>query len=247
MSRPVCLITGVGPGTGSALVRRFARDYDVAMLARNESRLAALAAEVPGARAFVCDVADEAVFTLTLETVRVQMGAPSVTVHNAVGGAFGHFLEIDPAVLQRNFQINTMALLQLGRAVAPAMIERGSGHIAIVASVAGYRGLPRSLAYGPTKAALINLTETLYLDLAPRGIGVYLINPGFVKTPLTDRNTFKMPALISADEAAQEIMAGFARGSFEIHFPRRFTLWLKLLRLLPYRWYFALVHKGTGL
>lgn len=76
---------------------------------------------------------------------------------------------------------------------------------------------------------------------------MYLINPGFVKTPLTGKNTFKMPALISAEEAAREIIAGFARGSFEIHFPRRFTLWLKLLRLLPYRWYFALVHKGTGL
>jgi NAD(P)-dependent dehydrogenase (short-subunit alcohol dehydrogenase family) len=116
-----------------------------------------------------------------------------------------------------------------------------------VSSVAGYGGLPTSLVYGATKAALINLTETLYLDLAPRGIGVYLINPGFVKTPLTDRNTFRMPALISADEAAAEILAGLARGCFEIHFPRRFTRWLKLLRVLPYRWYFALVHKGTGL
>ena len=103
------------------------------------------------------------------------------------------------------------------------------------------------MVYGATKAALINMAETLYLDLAPRGISVYVINPGFVKTPLTDRNTFAMPALISVDDAVTAIIAGFECGDFEIHFPKRFTLWLKLLRLLPYRWYFALVHKGTGL
>jgi NAD(P)-dependent dehydrogenase (short-subunit alcohol dehydrogenase family) len=91
------------------------------------------------------------------------------------------------------------------------------------------------------------MAETLYLDLAPRDIGVYVINPGFVKTPLTDRNTFAMPALISVEEAAKAIIAGFECGEFEIHFPKRFTRWLKLLRLLPYRCYFALVHKGTGL
>jgi len=175
MSRPVCLITGVGPGTGSALVRRFARDYDVAMLARNESRLAALAAEVPGARAFVCDVADEAVFTLTLETVRVQMGAPSVTVHNAVGGAFGHFLEIDPAVLQRNFQINTMALLQLGRAVAPAMIERGSGAIVVTANTAAWRGQANFAVFAPTKAAQRVLAESMARHLGPLGVHVAFV------------------------------------------------------------------------
>ena len=117
----------------------------------------------------------------------------------------------------------------------------------MVSSVAGYGGLPSSLIYGATKAALINFTETLYLDLAPRGIGVYLINPGFVKTPLTDRNEFKMPALISAEQAAEEMIKGFEDGKFEIHFPKRFTFWLKLLRFLPYGIYFLLIHKLTGL
>jgi short-subunit dehydrogenase len=117
----------------------------------------------------------------------------------------------------------------------------------VVSSVAGYGGLPTALVYGASKAALINLAETLYLDLAPRGIGVYVINPGFVKTPLTDLNTFAMPALISVEAAAEAIISGFSRGDFEIHFPKRFTWWLKLLRLLPYRWYFALVHKATRL
>ena len=114
------------------------------------------------------------------------------------------------------------------------LLKQGSGGIAVVSSVAGYGGLPTALVYGASKAALINLAETLYLDLAPRGIGVYVINPGFVKTPLTDRNTFAMPALISVEDAAKAIIAGFECGDFEIHFPKRFTLWLKLLRLLPY-------------
>ncbi len=175
MSRPVCLVTGVGPGTGSALVRRFARDYDVAMLARNEGRLAALAAEVPGSRAFVCDVADEAAFATTLESVRTRMGSPSVAVHNAVGGAFGNFLEIDPAVLQRNFSINTMALLQLGRAVAPAMIERGSGSIVVTANTAAWRGQAHFAGFAPTKAAQRVLAESMARHLGPLGVHVAFV------------------------------------------------------------------------
>jgi NAD(P)-dependent dehydrogenase (short-subunit alcohol dehydrogenase family) len=106
-------------------------------------------------------------------------------------------------------------------------------------SVAGYRGLPNSLAYGPTKAAIINLAETLYVDLKSEGVGVSLINPGFVDTPLTRQNRFKMPALISPELAAQEILRGWARGAFEIHFPKRFTCWMKALQLLPYGAFFA--------
>ena len=123
----------------------------------------------------------------------------------------------------------------------PALLARGSGHISLVGSVAGYRGLPNSLAYGPTKAALINLAETLYLDLHPKGIGVSLVNPGFVRTPLTAGNAFDMPALISPEEAAQAMLQGWARGDFELHFPKRFTLWMKALRLLPNRLFFSLV------
>ncbi len=175
MSRPVCIVTGVGPGTGSALVRRMARDYDVAMLARNEDRLNALAAEVPGSRAFVCDVADEAAFATTLESVRTQMGSPSIAVHNAVGGAFGNFLEIDPAVLQRNFSINTMALLQLGRAVAPAMIDRGSGAIVVTANTAAWRGQAHFAGFAPTKAAQRVLAESMARHLGPLGVHVAFV------------------------------------------------------------------------
>ena len=115
-----------------------------------------------------------------------------------------------------------------------------------MSSVAGYRGLPKSLAYGPTKAALTHLAEVLYLDLAPLKLGVSVISPGFVATPLTAHNDFRMPALITPDVAAQAILAGWARGSFEIHFPKRFTLWLKGLRHLGYGAYFAAVRSGVG-
>jgi NAD(P)-dependent dehydrogenase (short-subunit alcohol dehydrogenase family) len=121
------------------------------------------------------------------------------------------------------------------------------GHLSLVSSVAGFRGLPQSLAYGPTKAALINLAETLHLDLSPLGLGVSVINPGFVETPLTAGNQFHMPALITPEEAARAIVRGWEAGDFEIHFPKRFTLWLKGLRHLGYGAYFAAVRRSTGL
>jgi NAD(P)-dependent dehydrogenase (short-subunit alcohol dehydrogenase family) len=126
-----------------------------------------------------------------------------------------------------------------------SMILRRSGHIAIVASIAGYRGLPTAAYYGPSKAALINLAEALRFDLAPLGVKLQLIDPGFVETPLTDKNDFAMPFLINADNAAERIMAGLERDSFEIHFPRRFTYLMKLVRLLPYRLYFPLAERIT--
>ena len=127
--------------------------------------------------------------------------------------------------------------MRLAARLIPRLLKQGGGALAFVSSVAGYRRLP--------KAALINFAETLYLDLAPRGVSVFLINPGFVATSMTAANDFAMPALITPQQAAVEIIGGFARGSFEIHFPRRFTRWLRLLRILPYRLYFALVRRFT--
>jgi NAD(P)-dependent dehydrogenase (short-subunit alcohol dehydrogenase family) len=166
----------------------------------------------------------------------------------------GHYKAVDArafslAEMLRHQQINYVGALNLLDAVLPAMRDRAQqgegGHISLVSSVAGYRGLPRSLAYGPTKAALTNLAEALYLDLQPLGLAVSVVNPGFVETPLTAQNDFKMPGLISAEQAAQEMLSGWARGAFEIHFPRRFTRWLKFMRLLPYRLYFPLVRRVT--
>jgi NAD(P)-dependent dehydrogenase (short-subunit alcohol dehydrogenase family) len=164
----------------------------------------------------------------------------------------GHYLAIDAQdyrleEMLKHQQVNYVGALQLLEAALPLLRRQGHGHLSLVSSVAGYRGLPRSLAYGPTKAALINLAEALYLDLRPLGLGVSVVNPGFVQTPLTAQNDFHMPALITPEQAAREMLAGWARGAFELHFPRRFTRWLKLLRLLPYRLYFPLVRKFTGL
>ncbi len=132
------------------------------------------------------------------------------------------------------------------RAVAlalPEMLKAHAGHIAIVGSVAGYSGLPKALAYGPSKAAIINFCETLYYDLLPEGISVHMISPGFVATEATAQNDFEMPALISAEEAATEILSGLEKGEFDIHFPKRFSRFLKFLRILPYPIYFWIVRR----
>ncbi len=171
-SKEVCLITGVGPGTGSALARRFAEGYRVALLARNAERLEALAGELEGAVAFPCDVADEAQLSATVDRIRHEMGDPSVVIHNAVGGAFGDFLSIDPDVLQRNFQVNTMALLHLGRLVAPAMIEARRGVILCTSNTSTYRGKANFAGFAPTKAAQRILAESMARTLGPQGVHV---------------------------------------------------------------------------
>jgi len=168
----VCLITGVGPGTGSALARRFAGDYRVALLARKEERLRALESELPNAKAYPCDVTDAARVASVIERVREDLGDPEVFVHNAVGGAFGDFLEIEPETLERNFQVNTMALLRLGKALAPAMIEAGRGAIVCTANTSAYRGKANFAGFAPTKAAQRILCESMARSLGPKGVHV---------------------------------------------------------------------------
>jgi NAD(P)-dependent dehydrogenase (short-subunit alcohol dehydrogenase family) len=172
LSDPVCLITGVGPGTGSALARRFADGYRVAMLARNADRLSQLEREIPGCLGFPCDVAQPAQLAATLGDIRKVLGEPEVVIHNAVGGAFGDFLSIDPAVLESNFQVNTMALLHLARDVAPAMIEAGRGVILCTGNTSTYRGKAWFAGFAPTKAAQRILAESMARTLGPRGIHV---------------------------------------------------------------------------
>ena len=133
---------------------------------------------------------------------------------------------------------NLLGVMRVISQAAPCMIAQQNGHIAITASVAGYSGLPNALSYGPTKAALINFTESLYYDLKPKGISVHLISPGFVETPATAINDFKMPALITPEVAATEIIKGLQRGKFDIHFPKKFTYFMKFLRIIPYSLYF---------
>lgn len=154
------------------------------------------------------------------------------------------------ALLDINLQgtLNCMEPL-LGRYLAQSADNADQtprGHIAVVSSVAGYRGLPTAAAYGASKAALIHLCEALHLDLYGSGVKLQLVNPGFVRTPLTDKNDFNMPALMEPQDAAQRIVRGLLRRKFEICFPRRFVYVLKLLRILPYPWYFHLVRRLTG-
>lgn len=154
-------------------------------------------------------------------------------------------------VMQQHLAVNYTGALHLLDAVLPALrtaaAQGQAAHISLVGSVAGFRGLPQGLAYGPTKAALIHLAEVLYLDLRPLGLGVSIVNPGFVETPLTAGNDFRMPALMAPEAAAAAVLRGWERGRFHIHFPRRFTSVLLGLRLLPYRAYFAAVRRFTGL
>ncbi len=187
MSRQVALITGVGPGTGAAVARRFAAGgYSVAMLARNAERLASLEAEIEHAKAYPCDVTDEAQLDRVFAVVATDLGAPNVVIHNAVGGSFGTFLEIDPQILNHNFQVNTMALLYLARRAAPAMIAAGAGTIIATGNTSALRGRARFAGFAPTKAAQRILAEAMARDLGPKGIHVaYLLIDAVIDVPWT--------------------------------------------------------------
>jgi NAD(P)-dependent dehydrogenase (short-subunit alcohol dehydrogenase family) len=173
MAEPVCVISGVGPGTGAALSRRFAAGgYRVAMLARNGERLSQLEQEIPRSTGFVCDVSDEAVVNATLAAIKERFGAPEVLIHNAVGGAFGTFLEIEPSVLNQNFQVNTMGLLYLARAVSADMLAAGKGVIVATGNTSALRGKPRFAGFSPTKAAQRILAEAMARTMGPQGVHV---------------------------------------------------------------------------
>ena len=172
-TNPVAVVSGVGPGTGAAIARRFSRGgYAVAMLARNRERLAGLAREIPNSRAYPCDVTDEAQIDATLDAIRADFGAPRVLIHNAVGGAFGNFMEIEPKVLNQNFQVNTMALLYLARRLAPAMVAAGEGAIVASGNTSALRGKASFAGFAPTKAAQRILAESLARELGPKGVHV---------------------------------------------------------------------------
>lgn len=235
--------SGIGEATAHALHARGAR---VVVSARNVQALDDFVRGHTGAQALPLDVSDAAAVKIAAQTVLAQ-GPLDLLMYCAGYYRELRATEFDLAEMLKHQQVNYTGALYLLDAVLPALLQRGSGHISLVGSVAGYRGLPKSLAYGPTKAALINLAETLHVDLKPSGVGVSIVNPGFVETPLTAQNQFSMPALITPVQAASEILAGWARGEFEIHFPKRFTRWMKTLRMLPYALYFPAIRKFTGL
>jgi NAD(P)-dependent dehydrogenase (short-subunit alcohol dehydrogenase family) len=235
--------TGIGLACAQALR---AAGAQVVVSARNAQGVQDWAAQDAGVQWHALDVGEPLQVQATARAILAQ-GPLDLVVYAAGYYQAQRATAMDIDNLLQHDKVNYQGALQVIHAVLPSMLARQSGHISLLSSVAGWRGLPNGLAYGPTKAALTHLAETLYLDLQDQGIGVSVVNPGFVATPLTAQNQFTMPALISPEQAAREMLRGWAQGQFDIHFPKRFTLWLKLLRLLPYRLYFPLVRKFTGL
>jgi NAD(P)-dependent dehydrogenase (short-subunit alcohol dehydrogenase family) len=238
--------TGIGEACARTLLARGAR---VAVSARGRAALEQVASGAADGRALVLpmDITRPAEIAGAFASLRAQWGVPDLVL--IVAGTFRPMRawEINAEDARLMVETNLYGVLNVLQSVVPEMVAAQRGGIVLVASVAGFRGLPMSLVYGPTKSALITLAETLYLDLKPRGLNVYLVCPGFVKTPLTDRNTFPMPALISAEEAAEQTVRGLEQGRFEIHYPKRFTYVMKLLEMLPYPLYFRAVRRFTGL
>jgi NAD(P)-dependent dehydrogenase (short-subunit alcohol dehydrogenase family) len=234
--------SGIGEATASVL---HARGAHVIVSARNQQALQSFVDRHAGAQALVLDATDRHAVRSAADSV-LAVGTLDCVVYCAgyYNPMRAQTLQLDDAL--RHMEVNYAGALYLLDALLPQLLAQGSSHICLVGSVAGYRGLPNSLAYGPSKAALIHLAETLYLDVKTSGIDVSVVNPGFVETPLTAKNDFAMPALMTPPQAAQAILKGWASGAFEIHFPKRFTWWLKLLRVLPYRAYFALVARATS-
>ena len=239
--------SGIGRATASAL---HARGAQVVVSARNAAALQEFAAQHPGSQAVALDTTNRAAVQAAAATLLAQ-GPLDLVCYCAGTYQPLRATAFDLGAMLQHQQVNVTGALHVLDAVLPALLQAARagrpGHLSLVGSVAGYRGLPQGLAYGPTKAALIHLAETLYLDLHDLGLGVSLVNPGFVETPLTAANEFPMPALVSPAQAASAIVRGWERGAFEIHFPKRFTHVMKLLRLLPYRLYFPAVRRMTGL
>lgn len=244
----VVWIVGASTGIGRALAEQLhAKGALVVVSARNREFLESFTTTHPGTLTLPLDATHVHALRQAMQEIQTKYGRLDVAVYCA-----GHYqpmraTHFDLAEAIEQNQVNYVGALNYLDAVLPTLIAQKSGHLSLIASVAGFGGLPLGLAYGPTKAALINLAETLYMDLKPLGIGTSVVNPGFVDTPMTAKNTFKMPALISAKASAAYILRGWEAGDFEIHFPRRFTIWLKLFRLLPRSGYFKIIHRLTGL
>ena len=240
--------TGIGRATAAAL---HAQGAQVVVSARTAATLDEFVAAHPGSLALPLDVCDAASVHQACAQIVARFGRIDLVLYCAGTYRPQRATAFDLNSALQHQQVNYVGALVLLDAVLPQLLKQADlgwgGHLSLVSSVAGFRGLPQGLAYGPTKAALTHLAETLYLDLHALGLGVSVVHPGFVATPLTAGNDFTMPALISPEAAAAAIVQGWERGHFDIHFPKRFTRVMKLLRVLPYRWYFPAVRRFTGL
>ncbi len=244
----VVWLVGASSGIGLATAQQLhARGAKVIVSARNAAALAAFEAAHADSLGIALDATDRDAMSSAAERIVARYGRIDMALYCAGHYAALRATAFDLQQMLLHDKVNYVGALYLLDAVLPVLLRQKAGHLSLVSSVAGYRGLPNALAYGPTKAALISLAQTLYLDLQPLGIGVSVICPGFVETPLTAQNEFKMPALIQPDEAARQMMAGWAAGDFEIHFPKRFTRFLKALSHLGDGLYFNAIRRVTGL
>ena len=241
-------VIGASTGIGLALARELLeRGARVAVSARRRELLAKAFGESAAVLVQPLDITDADAIEAALAAIIEAWGGLDVGV--VMAGTYQPLRawELSPAVIRGTIETNVYGAMNASALIARRYLEQGSGHLSIVSSVAGYRGLPKAAVYGPSKAAMINFAEALWLDLSPRGIGVSVVNPGFVRTPLTTGNDFPMPHLIEPEEAARQMIAGYAAGDFEIDFPKAFTRQLRLLRHLPYGLYFRAIRKATGL
>ncbi|MBO9123645.1 MULTISPECIES: SDR family NAD(P)-dependent oxidoreductase [unclassified Rhizobium] len=247
----IAWISGASSGIGRALALKLASEgYKVAVTARDHEKLAELQSEANGLAGSIIvldgDVTNPEDMEHVLASIEYEHGALALAVFNAGVYLPVHAEELRREDFEQSFAVNLQGVVNCLVPAVRHMKHKGQGQIAIVSSVTGYGGLPTGAAYGATKAALINMAESLKFDLDKMGIRIQLINPGFVDTPATRKNEFPMPSLVPVDEAAAEIYAGLKSKNFEITFPKRFTYTLKALNLLPYSLYFWLVNRATG-
>jgi len=234
--------TGIGRALALELSRRGAR---LALSARNQAALNALVTETghTGHLALPLDVTDAAAIQSAFAEAEQELGAVDSVILLSAAYTPMALGSLDMPKVSDMIATNLSAAFDVIHSVLPAMRARRAGQIALCGSVAGYVGLPNGQPYSATKAAIMNLAQSLRAEEAAHGIDVRLISPGFVRTPLTDKNDFAMPAMITPEEAARRLADGLAGSGFEIHFPRRFTYAMKALAMLPYALYFAIIRR----
>lgn len=237
-------LMGASEGIGRALAVQLASTgARVIISARNAERLQSLLADMSGTghRAIPCDVTDAD--SLAAAWHSIGNGVIDWVIYNT--GTYEPMSAdtLNLAQVKKMVDTNLHGALRVLSHVIPDFVARRAGHIALVGSIAGYRGLPGAMGYSLSKAAIISLAESLRCDLAPYKIGVQVINPGFVKTRLTDKNDFAMMNIITPELAARRILRDLGKRKFEIRFPWAFTTLFKIFRLLPYAWYFGLMEK----
>ena len=237
-------ITGASSGIGKSVAEKFANEgWKVAVSARRKELLDELAKN-PNIVSFPLDVTNRNQINEVFKNILDNFGELDICLFSCGTYEPKDEQSIDPDKIKNVINVNFLGVIDCVKSVERYFKDKKSGHISIVSSIAGYRGLPNSSGYGPSKAALTNFSESIYFDFKKFGVRVSVVSPGFIKTPLTDKNEFPMPFLKTPEYAAEKIFNGLVKSSaFEIHFPKGLTLTLKFLRILPYKLYLFLVDK----